>query len=70
MRRRNGVKQVGLAGILADIGTSDGNGDDFCAGSVNGGACLGKILVLARADEQAGTIGLTSEGQLMHGRLP
>jgi hypothetical protein len=52
---------------MADVGTADGDGDDLGAGSVDGGAGLGKIAVLAGADQQARTVGLAGDGQLMHG---
>ena len=52
LRRRNGIEQIGLAGVLADIGTADGDGDDFGPGGVDGRPRFGEILVLAGADQQ------------------
>ncbi|MPN19399.1 hypothetical protein SDC9_166768 [bioreactor metagenome] len=62
-RRRNGIEQVGLAGVLADIHAAHGDSDDLGPRGVDGGARLGEILVLAGADQQAGTVGLAGEGQ-------
>jgi hypothetical protein len=65
----NGIEQVRLAGILADVGAADGHGDDLGARSIDGGARFGEILVLAGADQQTGTVRLAGDGQLMHGEL-
>jgi hypothetical protein len=70
LRGRQRVEQVGLAGVLADVGAADCDGDDLGAGSVDGRAGFGEILVLAGADKQAGTVGLSGDGQFMQSWLP
>jgi hypothetical protein len=41
-----GVEQVGLAGVLADVGAANGHGDDLGAGGIDGGRVSAKSLYL------------------------
>ena len=53
-RHRHGVEQVGLVGVLAEVGAADRHRDDLRAAGVQRRARLGEVLVLAGADQQAG----------------
>ena len=59
--RRNHIQQVRCARILADIRTSNGDGNNFRAGSGNRLAGFIKILVLARAYKQTRTVGFAAD---------
>jgi hypothetical protein len=63
LRRRQDVEQVRLAGVLADVGAPNGDGDDLGAGGIDRRPRCGEILVLAGTDEQTGTIGLAGNRQ-------
>ena len=60
------IQQRRLAGILTDVGATNGDGHDFAAAGVKRRACLLEILVFARADQQAGTVCLAGDVQCIH----
>src|SRR5690606_25961368 len=66
--RRQHVEQVGLAGVLADVGAADGDGDDLGAGGLGGVAGLVEILELAGAGQQTGMEGPAGDDQRIGSR--
>ena len=49
---RQHVEQIGLRRVLADVGTSNGDGDDFGSSGLGGQTGFLKILELARSGQQ------------------
>ena len=54
-------EEAGLAGILSNVGSPNGNRDDLGAAGENGLARLGEILVLSGANQQPGTVGFAGD---------
>src|SRR5690606_31144434 len=49
-------QQVGLAGVLTDVGAADGYGHYLCTGSLDGLPGFFHVLVLAGSHQQTGTV--------------
>jgi hypothetical protein len=67
MRRWQHVEQIRFAGILADVGAANGDGDDLGARRIDRRPRLGEILVLAGADEKTRAVGLAGYRQAVWG---
>ncbi len=57
------LEDVGLVGVLADVGASHGDGDDLGAAGVDRLAGLVCVLVLAGADQQARAVLAAGDGE-------
>ncbi|MNZ29719.1 hypothetical protein D3C78_469730 [compost metagenome] len=61
--RRQHIEQVRFARVLADVGTTHGNGDDLGTRGFDGQAGFFKVTVFTGADQQARLEGTAGQGK-------